>query len=166
MEQIKKLAPPGINLRSEFGTWCTGLVLALLYSMRFIIAFGNERSDMYYYDVSTGIRHISRGFIMPDFAELAEGSLNGFFFVALCVLFAAVYHYMYYSSGGSRALYLVKRLPDRSYLAKTVLTLPILAAIATLVIALIILLVNFGLYMLLTPEECLRAGQWARLWSF
>lgn len=166
MDQIKKLAPPGINLHSEFMTWCAGLVLALLYSMRFMIAFGNERSDMYWYDSVTGVRYITKGFVMPDFAELAEGSLYGFFFVAVCVLFAAVYHCTYYSSNGSRALYLVKRLPDRSYLLKTCVTLPLLAAIATLLIAFIVLLANFGLYMLLTPEECLRAGQWARLWSF
>ncbi|MBQ4354378.1 MAG: hypothetical protein IJC71_05740 [Clostridia bacterium] len=165
-EQLRKLAPPGIRLESECGTWLTGLLLALLYSMRFMIAFGNERSDMYYYDPDTKIRHIVSGFVMPDYADLAEGSLNGFFLVALCVLFAAAYHYTYYSSQGSRALYLVRRLPDRFYLLKTCVTLPVLASAATLLFALLLYFVNFGLYHLLTPEECLRAGQWARLWSF
>lgn len=165
MEYIKKLAPPGISLYHEFVSWCVGLIFALLYSMRFLIAFGNERSSMYYYEGNTGVRYIVDDFVMPDFAELARGSMNGFFFVAVCVLVAIVYHYMYYSQG-SHALYLVKRLPDRTYLAKTCLTLPILASVATLVLAFVVLLIYFGLYMLLMPEECLRAGQWARIWSF
>ena len=166
MERIKKLAPPGIPLMEELRVWITGLVLALLYSFRYLIAYGNERSDMYYYDGDTGIRYITKGFVMPDFADLFEGSLSVFFFVALCVLFASVYHYMYYSSGGSHALCLIRRLPDRTYLAKTCLTLPVLASLATLILAFLVMLADFGLYMLMTPEECLRAGQWARLWSF
>lgn len=166
MERIKKLAPPGIPLPEELRIWIAGLVLALLWSFRYFLAYGNERSDMYWYDTETGIRHITKDFVMPDFADLFEGSLSGFYFVAMCVLLAAVYHYLYYSSGGSHALCVIRRLPDRTYLAKTCLTLPVLASLATLMIAFLIMLADFGLYMLMTPEECLRPDQWAKLWSF
>lgn len=163
---LKKLSPPGINLTSELQGYLIGVISALLYSLTtFFIRFANALDNLYG-KTSDGTRVLLDDAVMPYYAELLENSLNGFVFLAICSLVVILYHYFYFSQNGSRALYTMKRLPDKTLLAKYCLTLPIIMAVTALVIAFIVLLLYFGIYMLLTPNEYIRAGQWARIWSF
>lgn len=163
---LKKLSPPGINLTSELQGYLIGVISALLYSLTtFFIRFANALDNLYG-KTSARTRVLLDDAVMPYYAELLENSLNGFIFLAICSLVVILYHYFYFSQNGSRALYTMKRLPDKTLLAKYCLTLPIIMAVTSLVIAFIVLLLYFGIYMLLTPNEYIRAGQWARIWSF
>lgn len=162
---LKKLSPPGINLTSELQGYFIGVASAFLYSLTFFIRFISTLDNLYGY-THDRTRVLLDDAVMPYYAELLENSLNGFIFLAICSLVVILYHYFYFSQNGSRTLYTMKRLPDRTLLAKYCLTLPIIMAVTALVIAFILLLLYFGIYMLLTPNECIRAGQWARIWSF
>lgn len=164
LDELKKLAPPGINLVSELGMYLVGAVAAFLYSLMFFIPFNDALSSLYYEGPDGRI--LNTELTMPDFSELLENSMNGFFFLALCSLIFIIYHYFYFSGNGSRALYTMKRLPQRTLLAKYCLTVPILMAVTALLAAFVLLLLYFGIYMLVTPDECIRAGQWAGIWRF
>lgn len=165
INELKKLSPPGINLLSELHGYIIGVVSAFLYSLTFFIRFANALNNLYGY-TPDGTRVLLDDAVMPYYEELLENSLNGFIFLAICSLVVILYHYFYFSQNGSRALYTMKRLPDKTLLAKYCLTVPIIMAVTALIIAFILLLLYFGFYMLLTPNEYIRAGQWARIWSF
>jgi len=164
MDEIRKLAPPGINLESEGRAWLTGMILSLLYSFSFLLRLIDHRWYLFY-TAEDGTRHLREGAIMPTFAQLLEGALNGFLVTAICLLLCSILHYLYYSSGKSHALYLVNRLPTRGYVAKTCLTLPVLACLGTLLFTALLFFAYFGLYHLLTPEECLLPNQWDAIWK-
>lgn len=165
MEFLKKISPPGIDLRSELGMYLVGLAAAFLNSLLFFVRFTDAYENLYV-RTSEGVHVLLDGAVMESFGLLLGTALHGFFILALCSFVFVLYHYFYFSSNGSRALYTMKRLPDRLLLAKYCLTLPALMAIAAVICAFLILLLYFGFYMLAVPDECISAGQWAGIWRF
>ena len=165
MEKLKKYAPPGINPEHELGVYAFGTFISFLVSLAYFIRLFDARSDYIIRSTTKG-RMVNPDFTMPYFGELIEGVFTGFFFVALCSLIVSVYHYAYYSSGGSHTLYLINRLPTRGYLAMTCLTLPVLMALASLAAVLVLTLLYYGIYLIATPKGYLPAGILAGLWSF
>lgn len=165
MEQLKKLAPPGFNLAADLGIYAFGLGISFMISLAYFIRLFDARSEYIVWSTVQG-KMINPDFEMPYFAELIEGVFAGFIFVALAALLRSVSYRMYYSSGGSRTMYLISRLPDRWYLVKTCFTVPLLMAAASLITALVLIIIYYGIYLIATPEGYLLPGQWARLWSF
>ena len=164
MDQIKKLAPPGIPIFDELRLYLCGIVISFLISLGYFIRLFAARSEMYVYSTVHG-KILNPDFVMPAFSSLVSGVFVGFLFVAFASLFVSVYHYSYYSSCKSHTLYLIKRLPTRGYLAMTCLSLPVLMAAISLLIALILLTIYYGIYVIATPEELFGTGQLASLWS-
>ena len=165
MERLKKLAPPGISVKNELGFYAFGLVIAFLISFAYFIRLCDAASDYYVWSTVSG-KIVNPDFVMPMFAELIEGVFTGFVFVSMCSLLLPLYHYFSYSSGGSHALYLIRRLPERGYLAMTCLTLPVLMALASLLIALLLLILYYGIYVLAVPDGHFIPGQFLNLWRF
>lgn len=101
---------------------------------------------------------------MPLFAELLAESrpMAGFWITAACMAALAAWHYAYHYQG-SRSIYLMRRLPSRWELWRRCLALPAAGAVCALLLAALLLLCYFGLYLLLTPRPCLQPGQWAGL---
>jgi uncharacterized membrane protein YqhA len=100
---------------------------------------------------------------MPDFIDIFEGSLGGYFILSLCMLLLIALRYAYYYQN-SKSIYLMKRLPDKFELHRRCIILPVMAALSCAVIAFLVLLLYFGHYMLFTPDACLTPGQWAKIW--
>ena len=158
---LSRRVPPGFPLGSEFKSYVFCLVFAVLYSFSFLIRFFGARGDLYYSD-HTG-RHLWPGAIMPDFAALFDGALAGVAFAVLCAAGFAVYHYLYHRQG-SKSIYLMRRLPDRTVLHRRCLTLPLYFAAVCAVLAALLLVLYFVLYMLATPAQCLTPDQWQKIW--
>ena len=156
-EKLKKLAPPGISLMNELCVYAFGMGISLLISFAYFIRLFDATSDYIIWSAVHG-RMVNPDFTMPHFTQLIEGVFTGFFFVALCSLFLCVYHYTYYSSGGSHTLYLMNRLPDRWYLMKTCLTVPVLMALTSLAAAGVLTLLYYAVYLIATPKGYLPAG--------
>ena len=165
MERLKKLAPPGISVRSELGFYAFGLLIALLISFAYFIRLFDATSDYYVWSTVSG-KIVNPDFTMPMFASLIEGVFTGFVFVAACSMLLPISHYFSYSSGGSHALYLIKRLPTQGYLAMTCLTLPVLMALTSLLIAFLLLIIYYGIYVLAVPDGYFIPGQFLSLWRF
>ena len=103
------------------------------------------------------------GEMMTSFDRLYDGSMLGFaFFAVWCVAF--IIHYYTYYRQGSKSIYLMKRLPKKWERHRRAFTVPTLMCVAFLIMALITTLIYFGLYMLITPNECLLPDQWQNLW--
>ncbi len=159
---LLRLAPPGLELKHERRFFISGWIFSLLYAQTFLIDYFNYRSQLYDHTVSG--RVLDPGRTMVDFYVVLDKCLIMFVVFALCMLLLIAYHYAYHHIG-SKSIYTMRRLPDRWELHKRCVSLPIIASLVMLASAGIMLLIWFGLYMLLTPEQCLAPGQWTKLWE-
>ncbi len=155
-------APPGVDYQRELKWSAYGLVAAFAYSLSFFIAYSRQYQLLYTWD---GVVKILRaGAVMPDFMDILDTSLVGFVILAVCMLAMLGYHYAYHYQG-SRSIYLMKRLPNRFELWRRCAALPAAAALCSLLTALLLLFIYFGLYMAITPKQCLAPDQWPKIWN-
>ncbi len=148
---LAKYAPPGMDISQETGFFITGLMCAALYSMLFLDRYWDAYEDLW-----VGYKHeeLFPGIQIEPFVEILEGSLNGYFLLAGCMLVIAANHYAYFRRG-SKSIYLARRLPDRGYLRRVCWTLPLWGIGISLAAALISLGAYYALYINMTPWECL-----------
>jgi hypothetical protein len=157
-----KLVPVGLDYRRELSWVRAGCALSFLYSLGFLIRLHAGYEELF---TKVGMdRVLTPGAVMPDFTEILAGSLAGFGVVALCMAALAAWHYFYHYQG-SKSIYLMRRLPDRWELARRCAALPVLSAAAAVLLAFLVPLAYFGVYLLVTPEGCLTPGQWQKIWS-
>lgn len=160
---LTRHAPPGYDLKAEKGLFFAGMVLSILYSLfAFGNRFSNHLAELYWINGST--KTLKAGAIMPDFVEILDGTLVGFFVLSACFLAQIAAHYVYHYQG-SKSIYTMRRLPSRWELHRRCLTLPVLAAAIFLIMAFAILLIFYAVYMNVTPDVCLTPGQWQKIWS-
>ena len=157
-----RYAPPGINYSRELKWIAAALIASVIYSLGFLIFYIENYRDLFWeQDAEKGI---IKGAMMPDFIELLNYRLFGFAIIALCMLAVSLYHYLYHYQG-SKSIYLMKRLPNRFELWRRCLALPLGAALFSLVTAMILMLIYFGIYLFFTPEICLAPNQWEKIGS-
>ncbi|MCI6719931.1 MAG: hypothetical protein MR451_03855 [Clostridiales bacterium] len=161
--KLSRWAPPGFPLRTELQFFGSGMFFAALYSALFLHRYFIARNDLY--ETFGTSRVLRPDAVMPDFIVLLGGFLLGFAVLALCMAGFALYHYLYHWQGGSKSIYLMRRLPDRWELHRRCLTLPLAGAVLCGLAALLLFCLYFILYMTATPADCLTPGQWQKVWS-
>lgn len=159
--KLVKYAPPGYDLSFDQTFYFVGLGIATALSFSYFLRFWEKKGDLYTYHL--GEKELRPDAIMPDFIDIFEGSLGGYFILSLCMLLLIALRYAYYYQN-SKSIYLMKRLPDKFELHRRSIILPVMAALSCAVIAFLVLLLYFGHYMLFTPDACLTPGQWAKIW--
>ncbi len=157
-------APPGLNLKPELRLFTIGLEGGVLYACGFLYRCGEARLDLYTRLNGTITSTLIPGAVMPDFSYLLGHYWAGLGVLALCMLGLMAYHYLYHRQG-SKSIYLMRRLPSRWELHRRCLTLPLLAMALCLLTAFLLLLLFYGIYLFLTPPECLTPHQWQKVWS-
>ncbi len=161
MIDLTRHTPPGYDTKSERSILITGLVLSWLWSLSFFVRYLAELTDLYY-RLENHAASDNR-FVMEDFATLADGFFLGFWFTALIFVFVFIpVRYAYFRQNGSRADYLMHRLP-RTELHRRCLVTPILAALTCLAAAAVLLLLYFAIYCYATPDLWLTPGQWYKI---
>lgn len=161
-EIMKRFAPPGMDMDRMVNGYLTGLFLMLLFSVEYFERYQNAWRGLFYWP-DEGEKVLILGAVMPDFVELLGESLRGFFLYCLVLLVVVVWNYLYYYQG-SRSIYLMKRLPNRFELHKRAWVLPVAAVGITLLAALVVLVLYFEFYMIVTPKACITPGQWQSIW--
>ncbi len=160
-EKLRPYAPVGMNLNTEFWVFILGLIFSTLFSLFFFADFDNAYDRLFRHE---GDRKILRpDAVMPDFDVLALQYFVGFGILALIMLLFIFFHYGYHHQE-TKSIYLMRRLSDPWELHRRCLTLPLLGAGATLLVAFVLLLLFFAVYMAVTPEECLTPCQWQKIW--
>jgi len=155
--KLESLIPPGFPLTSEINVYLTGLILATLFSFAYFIRLLAEYNQLFTFD---GTRRILvTGALMPEFYQILGNFHMGYLLLAAAMLCFILGHYTYFQMGGSHPLYLMKRIPDGLELHRRCWTLPLLTALITLIIPLLLTPIYYGAYLLITPEECLIPGQ-------
>ena len=153
IEFLKRNAPPGIELKPEYGVFVIGnLCSAVVSVFAFLIQYATARSELFTYIGYE--RSLIEGARITPFHNLISIYFAGFIFVAVFMLGYAAYHYAYYRQG-SMSIYLMKRLPNSNELHKRAWTVPCLAALATISVAIATIIFCFIIYFLATPKTCL-----------
>ena len=158
---LSRYAPLGINVRSEWQGYVAGLAVAVVYSMIYLLRYFNARENLYEWTLKG--RELVEGAMMPDFAELMDGTLLVFLAIALTMMGLVIYHYIYHRLD-TKSYYVMRRLPSRWELHLRCLTLPMIGLLICGAAALIMIIIYYWIYMGCTPEECLMPGQWGRFW--
>ncbi len=158
---LSRYAPLGINVRSEWQGYVAGLAVAIVYSMIYLLRYFNARENLYEWTLKG--RELIEGAMMPDFAELMDGTLLVFLAIALTMMGLVIYHYIYHRLD-TKSYYVMRRLPSRWELHRRCLTLPMIGLLICGAAALIMIAIYYWIYMGCTPEECLMPGQWGRFW--
>lgn len=151
---LTRLAPPGIDLKSDckrfYGFLAAAAVFAILV---FGVKYRSGYDDLFVWD---GAKHLLRpGAVMLTFGEISAGSLSLFYFVALYSLAMSVVYHISYHTGGSKSIYLMRRLPQRWEWLKRDITLPVLGAVLCILSAQLFRLLFLGVYYWVTPAQCL-----------
>lgn len=160
--QLESLLPAGIDMQQELRWIAFLLAASLLYSMGYLISLANAYQSLF--TLVANKKVLMDGAVMPDFADLLESGLTGFLITALSMVGFIGYHYIYHFQG-SKSIYLMKRLPYRWELWKRCISLPVLAAVSSLTLAAVLLVVYYGIYLLVTPDGCLVPNQWEQVWD-
>ncbi len=159
---LTKYSPPGLELKQEKAVFAWGISLSVLYStFDYFARFVEAHHGLY--ERINGKLVLNVNATMPNFRSLLSYNFIGFAVLSVIMLGFIIYHYAYYRQG-SMSIYLMKRLPKKQEMHKRALTLPILVLLICLATALVLLMIYFTVYMLVTPKACLAPNQWQILW--
>ena len=158
---LSRYVPLGIDARSEWQGYIAGLAVAVVYSMIYLLRYFNARENLYEWTLKG--KQLIEGAVIPDFAELMDGTLLVFVAIVLTMMGLAVYHYIYHRID-TNSFYVMRRLPSRWELHLRCLTLPAAGLLICGAATLIMILIYYWIYMGCTPDECLMPGQWAGFW--
>lgn len=153
--------PPGVDALKLETSLIVGLAASLVFHLQFIMRYWSAYNDLYTFSRVSNTR-VLNGTLMPAFQEILGTSLYGCFVAALAMIVVAIQLYATYFQG-SKSIYTMRRLPDPWEQWRRVLTLPVLAAIGFLLLAFVLRCLDFAIYMLLTPDQCLYPYSWTEL---
>lgn len=159
--------PLGFEWKYERRLFIGGIILSVLYGSLFFIRLDNAWGQLFELVWKDGkiVRNgVMEGAVMRDFVDLLHNALFGFLIVGLCMAAFVVIHYVHHYQG-SKSIYVMKRLPDKWELHRRCVTLPLIGIVICLVTAFLFLLLCYGVYMKVTPPECIVGNQWQKLWS-
>lgn len=162
---LARLVPPGFPLDAELGFFWLGCIGAALYGL-YVYASHYSAASRQLYGFVGHTKQLIPGAVMPDFVTL----LPGVFTLVPVLIFVLIVgfglsHYQFFYLGGSRSIYLMRRLPDKWELPRRCLALPLAEAAIVLLTAALLFLLCFLQYLTQTPPECLTPHQWAKIWS-
>lgn len=158
---MERLVPAGLNVQAECRAFGLGLGISALYSLIFLFRYAQAREALFEWTLRG--KALKEGAVMANFCDLMDGLLLGFVVLALSMAGVAVYHYIYHYQG-SRSIYVMRRLRSRWELPRRCLAMPVMGAVSSGLIAFVLVLLYFGVYILFTPKACLQPGQWSQLW--
>lgn len=153
MINLSKFAPPGTIIKEEVRRLGLGLAAATCIA---VLIYGVSLRSAYdfLFDRVGGDRVLQPDAMMLPFDILLGQSLSFFYIVALCSLFAVVFHHLSYYIE-SKSIYLMRRLPQRWELLRRDFTLPLIGALISLLAAFLLKLVFLAAYYIVTPAQCL-----------
>ena len=144
--KLGKYMPPGHSFRVQGTTWLLGVVFSVVYSFRFLDEYQIQQRKL-----NPGNTMGDPGVFMKPFWEMLGSSLNAFYVVALLMLLFVFWNlHSFYE--GSKSIYLMKRIPKKE-LYRRIFTLPLATALAALGLAGIMMLIYWGVYCGMAPEN-------------
>lgn len=165
--RIARMAPPGMDWKTELKGMGTGMALSAAVSLAiFVIRLNVAYQSLFesYWEMGVQKRRLAEYRMMAPFADVTAGAMIGFGLLMLLVLVTTVYHYAYFYRD-SKSIYLMKRLPSGLELHRRCVLLPLAGVGLCLCAVILLLLIYFGIYLLVTPEGHGMPDQWWWFWQ-
>ena len=102
---------------------------------------------------------------LEDFYEFLEGKFLLFGIIILYCLGTMVFRFFYYYQG-SKSIYLMRRLPDRSLLIRSCVETPLQRISISLLVMMGMVLLLYLAYWIATPMQYLQPDQWQKFWRW
>ena len=142
------------------------MALGAVFSLWFLARLRTARAGLFYPDDMGRPTDLLRpGAMMPFFDQVMGACLAPLSLLPLAAAGLAVWYFLSYRMGGSRADYLMRRLPQRGLLARQCLTVPLLLAADALVLRSLLALIYFVIYLKTAPAGTLPAAPQTMIWS-
>lgn len=158
---LLRYLPPGAELSQEIYGFLGMLGIIFLGNISFLGRYGEALGSLYTYQGHSRI--LIRGAKIAGFDSLMSHSLGGLRILVIYCILISIVHYMSFSRG-SKSIYLMKRLPQRGEMTKRCVLLPLMEIAAGIVFCLLLLLLNLGIYYLITPKICLPSEFQLSIW--
>ena len=168
-DKIQRLLPPNVPSENCLSGMIAISILSAVISIDLFFSSLHEKLNELYIFSPNGVRHFSPEVLyhhrkMAPFGEVLGSSLVPMLVLALIALLSAILLYASFYQG-SRSIYLMRRLSDKSELRRRVWTVPLLWAGAALLLTVALFWIFYGSYMLKTPSEVLENHQLLRFWQ-
>ena len=162
-KMFRRLAPPGVNLKTQRNWFVAGVSVAGLYSLWYFVA--RLLADLErLYEWEKGKRVLIEGARMTEFADVLEEAMFGFGILAILTLTIVITNYVSYYQG-SHSIYTMRRLPNPFERHWRCFALPLIAIVAYAVLVFVLIALYYGIYCLATPDVCQPPQQWQKFWS-
>ena len=149
---LEKHAPLGIDVSTHVGLYLFCMFIATLHSMLFLLAYGNAVNALYDYHV--GKKVLREGAMIVGFDVLTEGIFTTGIAMCIVTLLVVIYYYLYHYQG-SKMMYLMRRLPDKTEVIRRCWTLPITGSVLMAAWMFVLRMIYYAIYILCTPSQCL-----------
>lgn len=165
---LSKYAPCGFELKHEIRIFTGGMISSILFGCLYFKRLYDtwyELWELVWEDGEMVRKGVRDGAVMRDFVELFyhPNALAGFLIVAFCMAAFMVLHYAYHYQD-SKSIYVMRRLPDKWELHRRCAVLPLIGIGISLITAFLFLVLCYGVYMKVTPPECIVGDQWQKIW--
>ncbi len=153
---FERYTPPGIDCTAEVRVYLILLCVAVLLSLGTPYDIQHTAGNLYIEEPGQP-PYIPEGCMMPGFESFLNAIPLYFGVLLILCLWAMWMHYSSFSQG-SRALYLMRRLPTRGELFRRVAVLPLWGMAIAIGTAVLLLTAYYIFYRVVTPAPCLPAG--------
>ena len=158
-KKINHMVPPGFEWKPIVKWAVAGMGICSVISMfRFMGRYGKALQSLKWVKLSKSITVINEGEIIQSFSWVMKGVMAPFVYLMAIILLLTIFHYLYYYHG-SKSIYLMKRLPNRSEIHRRSLSLPLILVAACVVVIVLLTAACCGWYYLWVPDRCIAPGQ-------
>lgn len=153
---MKKRFPLGFDYKTEIRSIITLLGFAIFMNIILVINIFKHKNYLYY-----------RGRLIPsrfmtDFSELSRGMQFGFILLIIYSVSMIYAHYRYHYKG-SKSIYTMKRINDPMELHIRCLIVPLIVIISSILLAGLMIYINYEIYHMLVPKTAINGEQKAKL---
>lgn len=161
--KMQALLPMTVSPEKAMQGLGLGALAAACCNLYYLYSYTMASQELWYHS-SDGVQYLRPDATMPSFFSLLGFSLYGCVIAALAMIPLA---WMFWRSHftESKSIYLMRRLSNPRELLRRCITVPILAAVCYLILALLLLLLDFAVYWRCTPSSLLPPSMWDAFWN-
>lgn len=161
--KMQALLPMSVSTGRVWKGLGLGALAATCCNFYYLYSYTMASHELWYHGTD-GIQYLRPDATMPPFFSLLGFSLYG---CAIAVLAMVPLAWMFWHSHfvESKSIYTMRRLPNPRELPRRCLTVPVLAAVCYLFLALVLLLLDFAIYWRCTPSPLLPPSMWDAFWN-
>lgn len=160
--EYSRWVPLGYDTTAERRFQLSALPLSVLWSFIYFDRYQSAQAELYVW--MGELKVLKQDAVMPDFYTLLDSVFVGFAVTVAGMLGFAAARYAYHYRG-SKAIYLMRRLPDRYDLHRRCLLVPLAGAAVGVVAGFALLVIYYRHYLASTPAEALATDQWLKIWG-